>query len=85
MNVSPTDDARELIRFLVSSVGHPVVLDRDDCALLADRVERAMVLEELLRSRGVADCKGACDRRLSPGHLAAGISSRQTRRCSPRR
>jgi hypothetical protein len=58
MNVSPTDDARELIRFLVSSVGHPVVLDRDDCALLADRVERAMALEELLRSRGTADCKG---------------------------
>jgi hypothetical protein len=48
MNVSPTNDARELIRFLMSSVGHPIVLDRDDCALLADRVERALVLEEML-------------------------------------
>jgi hypothetical protein len=54
MTVSQTDDVRELIRFLVSSVGHPVVLGRDDCALLADRVERALELEEILHSRGIA-------------------------------
>jgi hypothetical protein len=48
MNLSSAEDARELVRFLVSSVGHPVVLDRNDCALLAAQVERAQILEALL-------------------------------------
>ena len=47
MNLSSAEDARELVRFLVSSVGHPV-LDRNDCALLAAQVERAQILEALL-------------------------------------
>lgn len=46
MTVTAAQDARELVRFLLSSAGHPVVLDRDDCALLADRIELARVLEE---------------------------------------
>jgi hypothetical protein len=57
MNVSPIEDARELIRFLVSSAGHPVVLDREDCALLAAWVERARVLEEWLRKFEGRSCR----------------------------
>jgi hypothetical protein len=52
MNVSSTDDVGELLRFLRSCVGHPVVLSRDDCALLAARVEQAQILEDILRSGG---------------------------------
>jgi hypothetical protein len=54
MTVSRIEDARELIRFLITNVGHPIVLDRDDCALLADRVERALALEKILVARANA-------------------------------
>jgi hypothetical protein len=60
MNVSPVQDARELVRFLVSSAGHPVVLDREDCALLADRIELARVLEEAAQKCGIAVPAGVC-------------------------
>jgi hypothetical protein len=50
MSVSATDDARELIRFLITNAGHPIVLDRNDCALLAERIERAEILEGELRN-----------------------------------
>jgi hypothetical protein len=50
MTLSSADDTRDLVRFLVSSVGHPVVLDRYDCALLAAQFDRAQVLEALLRA-----------------------------------
>jgi hypothetical protein len=53
MTVTCVQDARELIRFLVSNAGHPVVLDREDCALLADRVELARVLEETIQRCGI--------------------------------
>jgi hypothetical protein len=61
MNVSPVQDARDLVRFLLSSAGHPVVLDREDCALLADRIELARVLEEAAQKGGIAvPARGYC-------------------------
>jgi hypothetical protein len=50
VSVHPAEDARELIRFLLSSVGHPVVLDRDDCALLAAQVERGLLMDEIAQA-----------------------------------
>ncbi len=61
MNVTPVQDARELIRFLVSNAGHPVVLDREDCALLAERVELARVLEETVRRNGITVPAHGCE------------------------
>jgi hypothetical protein len=78
MTVSRTEDARELIRFLVTNVGHPIVLDRDDCALLADRVERALALEKILTAR--ADASARCEpdprARQAVSELAASMSGR---------
>jgi hypothetical protein len=78
MTVSRTEDARELIRFLVTNVGHPIVLDRDDCALLADRVERALDLEKMLSTR--ADASPRCEpdllARRAVAELAASMSGR---------
>jgi hypothetical protein len=78
MTVSRTEDARELIRFLVTNVGHPIVLDRDDCALLADRVERALTLEKMLVAR--ADAAPRCEpdplARRAVSELAASMSGR---------
>jgi hypothetical protein len=65
MSASPHDDIRALIRFLVSNVGHPVVLDREDCALLTEWVERSETLEEVMHGREVRAC------RFNPAALAS--------------
>jgi hypothetical protein len=53
VDVSPIGEMRELIRFLTSNVGHPVVLDRDDCALLIAWLERAQNREEAVHQTPV--------------------------------